>query len=251
MAERHNLDYMRLDEIQSAASNPKTHDLPGIIRSIAELGITDTIGVLDDRTGRLISGHGRREALLSLHRDGRPLPKGVDEDEDGMWLVPVLRGWASKNDAEAAAALLNSNRLSAKAGNDDRELVKLLNMLEDSSMLGLAGYDLDYLDDLNAALQETAPPPPTYRPSELGEARDYDEDDETDGNMRRTRGLDDLKDDYEASNVRVLVLSYPGDRYVWAVQQLAGLSARYGVENNSDAVLRVIAEVTGETPPDA
>uniref|UniRef100_UPI003F496758 hypothetical protein n=1 Tax=Pseudonocardia sp. CA-138482 TaxID=3240023 RepID=UPI003F496758 len=241
---------MRLDEIKGATKNPKEHDIPGIKRSIAHHGMAAPL-LYDNRTALLVGGHGTLQALRELHRDGRPAPKGTEVDEDGMWKVPVFQGYASRSDEDAAALLVALNKLSEKGGWFLPDLADVLQVLDEAGNLELAGYNLDELDDILAGLQETLPPAPPLGAA-AGEGRpEPDDADELTGQMRRTRGLDELKDDYQASNVRLLVLSYPGTRYVWAVQQLAALSERYGVDTNADAVLVLIQELTGEQPPAA
>jgi len=45
------------------------------------------------------------------------------------------------------------------------------------------------------------------------------------------------------------VLSFPGNVYVWVVNKLSHLMTEHDVESNSDAVLKVLEQVTGETAP--
>lgn len=102
--------------------------------------------VLDERTQRLVAGHGRLEALLARQKAGLPPPAGV-QVLGKTWRVPVLRGWKSKNDREAAAYLLASNRSSELGGWDDAELASLLKGLP-KELMGAAGYDVDDLNKL-------------------------------------------------------------------------------------------------------
>ncbi|MEU8356488.1 hypothetical protein AB0C27_10810 [Nonomuraea sp. NPDC048882] len=41
-------------------------------------------------------------------------PEGVKIGDDGVWLVPILRGWTSRSDAEAEAYLVAANRLTER-----------------------------------------------------------------------------------------------------------------------------------------
>ncbi|GAA5070315.1 ParB N-terminal domain-containing protein [Streptomyces similanensis] len=117
--------YVPLDTLPPALRNPKRHELELIIDSIAMHGLVE-IPVVDERTQRTLHGHGRRESLLEMCSRGMPLPSGLMIDEDGSWLVPVLRGWASKTEAEAEALAIKLNRLPGEGGWDPREFAAVL-----------------------------------------------------------------------------------------------------------------------------
>lgn len=179
------LDYVPLDDIAGTDGNPKEHDLPAVIRSIASLGYTAPV-MLDERTGRLILGNGRLAALRVIRAyvngddieeryeplfgekpvkkglsgaDGaaRP-PGGIRIDGDGRWLVPVVRGWASADDDHARAAVIADNQLTIKGGWDERALAEWLDEIGDvdADLLEVTGFSREDLDDMLAAL---APPP--------------------------------------------------------------------------------------------
>ena len=58
-------EYMTLDEMQTAERNPKGHDGPRINGAISRFGFLEQ-AVLDERTGRMVSGHGRLEQLMEM-----------------------------------------------------------------------------------------------------------------------------------------------------------------------------------------
>lgn len=151
------VDYVRLDQVKLAVRNPKLHDEEGINRSIGHFGFAE-LPLEDGRTGRLIAGHGRHEQLVQMHADGRDAPDGVRVDGDGMWLMPVIRGWSSRSDADAEAYLLASNRLTIKGGWNQVGLAEMLTELDAVDMLDLTGYGSG---DLAALLDGT--------PADVGE----------------------------------------------------------------------------------
>lgn len=103
--------YMPLAEIVAAPRNPKRHDHTGIQASIDEHGLAE-LPLLDERTGRLVAGHGRIDRLAVMHAAGQDPPDGVNVDPaSGAWLVPVIRGWSSRSDAAAEAYVIASNKL--------------------------------------------------------------------------------------------------------------------------------------------
>jgi DNA modification methylase len=150
------IEYLRLSDIRGADVNPKDHDLPGLRRSIGEYGFTEA-PLLDERTGRLVAGHGRLKDLQERRNLGAPPPEGIGVDSDGEWLIPVIRGWASETDAHARAYLTASNKLSENGGWDYDVLPDYLRGLAEQDLLPLTGFTEDEL----AALLEQGPDPDT------------------------------------------------------------------------------------------
>jgi hypothetical protein len=143
-------EYLRLDALVPAERNPKTHDLPGNVSSLNRFGAAGALAQLDERTGRMVGGHGRREALIHMKSIGDPIPKGVMVDEDGEWLIPVERGWRSANDLEAEAMIVALNQLTTAGG---WHMVSLAEILEDiattdATLLDSIGFVADDIDNL-------------------------------------------------------------------------------------------------------
>lgn len=147
--ERH-VEYMPLSTIRRASRNPKNHDGPAIRASLTRFGVAD-LPVLDERTGQLVSGHGRLDQAEDLYAAGDAPPGGVRVDPtSGEWLLPVARGWASRTDEEAEAYLVTANSLTMFGGWDERALTELLSDLADvdEDLLTLTGYSTDELANL-------------------------------------------------------------------------------------------------------
>lgn len=159
------LEPVVLDELRSALRNPKQHALEPLSASLAEHGAVEP-PALDERTGRLVAGHGRVEALRLMRERGEPPPAGVLVDEAGVWRVPVLRGWSSRDDAEAERYLARSNRLTELGGWDDSMLRELL--AEQPRDFAL---DLDWgaVKEWKLADPDDAPEPPAEPVSKLGD----------------------------------------------------------------------------------
>lgn len=143
------IEYVRLSDVPPAYRNPKDHDLPAIVASITEHGFADG-AILDERTQRLVAGHGRLEALVHMRSEGDPIPDGIEVDEDGEWLIPIQRGWASKSDAHAEAFIIQHNKLVEAGGWDGRILTQMLGDLVviDPSLFDGLGFSADELDAL-------------------------------------------------------------------------------------------------------
>lgn len=145
------VEYLPLSSLQADPRNPKAHDQDTIDASIGRFGVLDLI-VRDERTGYLISGHGRRKALTGMEKRGEGVPEGIKVDpETGEWLVPVVTGWASRTDTEAGAALIALNRTTELGGWVDEALLELLDDLAEVDDgfegVGFGDGDIDRLRD--------------------------------------------------------------------------------------------------------
>lgn len=171
MAKR-KLLYRALGELEPALANPKRHDVEAVKASVARFGFLEPI-VLDERTGRLVAGHGRVETLVALEAlGGRPewWPEEASWPPDGVtvlkgaWQVPVVAGWSSADDGEAHAAGVALNRVGEGLW-DGRELADLLTELDAGAGLAGTGYDRSDLDLLLAELAPRDASPPGEFPS--------------------------------------------------------------------------------------
>jgi len=216
----HWIDYVDPDTVPLAVRNPKDHDLGALINSLHRFGFT-TPGMLDERTGRVVIGHGRMEALTRI-RDGKgDPPKGVVVNDDGKWLVPIIRGWESRDDAHAEAYIIADNRTTEAGGWLDDVLGGMLSELAASNpeLLGSTGFDGEDLDRLlaDSAVGDLAP-----WDAEVGGVRERNDDEAETGerNSHTTaapaagREIDGDADDAPEPADEISPLSRPGDVWV-------------------------------------
>lgn len=151
MSDPRKVEYKPLSELSPDPRNPKSHSLEVIDDSIGRFGVLDPI-ILDQRTGFIVSGHGRAKALKAMEERGEAPPEGVKADPDsGEWLVPVVTGWASRTDAEAGAALIALNRATELGGWVDDALLDLLEELgEEEDGLDGVGFTLKEVEELRS-----------------------------------------------------------------------------------------------------
>lgn len=180
------IEYMSLGQIPPAERNPKAHALGLLVLSIGRFGFCEP-ALLDERTGRLVGGHGRLEAVRAIKAwregggdtggaaaaaeagyvlpdevwdefdevtggadpEGPGEPEGIAVDEAGDWSAPVVRGWSSADDDEAEALLIALNRLPEAGGWDTRGLAEILGGMDDD-LLEVAGYEPADLDAILA-----------------------------------------------------------------------------------------------------
>lgn len=154
-------EYQPIDQLVPADRNSKDHDQVALGASVASFGFVEPV-VVDERTGKLLAGHGRTDYLRTLHTTGLPVdwpegapwpPDGVVVTEDGAWHVQVVRGVASRDDEHAEAMGIALNRVGERGGWKYDILVDSLGSLRDSGLLDATGFDADYLDDLIAQTQ--------------------------------------------------------------------------------------------------
>jgi hypothetical protein len=144
MSDDRRTEYMDLDLLTEDPANPKDHDMALLGQSVGRFGFIEPM-VLDERTGYLISGHGRRASLLQMRDSGEAPPDGVLLGEQGTWLAPVARGWSSRSDTEAHAALAALNRIGEQGGWNDGALLSLLDELTgaEAGLVGVGFNDTD------------------------------------------------------------------------------------------------------------
>jgi hypothetical protein len=175
MPDPRRINYIALDDIAEAARNPKQHDLAGIQTSIARFGFVSP-AVIDERTQRLVAGHGRVFALRAMRDTGQDPPAGVRIGTAGVWMVPTLKGWSSRSDVEAEAFLVADNEWTVRGGWDNTSLGEILEELNaaDPDLLAITGFTDDDLASLVAggiggddAPAPDVPADPITRPGDL------------------------------------------------------------------------------------
>lgn len=216
------VEYMPISEIRPSPRNPKDHDLGAIHASVSRFGYVAP-AIIDDRTGRMVAGHGRLEDLRRRKASGESPPERIIE-RNGEWLMPVLRGVSFRSDEDAEGYLLADNRLSELGGWDDSKLADLLSDLAADDALEGTGYDGDDIDRLLQDLQNN-----TINAIHVSEQAQRGSDDE-------------LEAGYLNSTVRQIVLVFSVEEYQWALGILERLIATEDLDTNTDAIIRLLKE---------
>lgn len=232
------MEYMIVSELIPADHNPKDHAEEDIHASISRFGFADP-ALLDERTGKLIEGHGRVDDLLKREQAGEDPPEGIVKNAAGKYLMPVMRGWSSEDDAEAEAFLITLNHLTAKGGWHGEELYVMLDRLSDidDGLLG-TGYESADLDDLLAGLQEREigfDPTEGYSGKEGAHAE---------------ASLDERAQQYARKGIRSLVLDFKLDEFDVIAANLARFRRAKNHETNAEAVFALVTEAAAELPPE-
>lgn len=151
------LTLVPLDDLRGDPQNPKLHALPVISGSVTRFGFVEPV-VVDGRTGMIISGHGRVDALREMRKLGEDPPEGCQLAGDGGWLVPVVSGWSSADDAQASAVLVALNRAGERGGWNKAGLAEVLQAADAADLLPFTGFTAGELRRLAAE-----PPEPKDR----------------------------------------------------------------------------------------
>lgn len=154
------IEYWPLSKLPPAERNPKLHDIEEIALSLRRFGVANIVAAVDERTGRMYVGHGRKEALLLYKErveggtEGWEAPPLRVEAREGDWHVPVLRGVAFKDDVEAQAYLLADNRLTELGSWNEVDLAAILSQQSDFNGLG---WSTDAVASLQAFASMVSP----------------------------------------------------------------------------------------------
>jgi hypothetical protein len=166
------IEYVALDDVVPAVRNPKRHRTEPLTASVNRFGFVSP-ALRDERTGRLVAGHGRIDTVRDLRDSGASPPEGVRIDPvSADWLVPVIVGWASRSDAEADAYLIADNRHAELGGWDNQELAEMMSEFgSDTELLEATGYDTNALADM---IKANTPADLDSMAKELGEPQASD-----------------------------------------------------------------------------
>lgn len=149
------VEYLPLSALKPATRNPKKHVVKTVLESMGRFGYVAPM-VLDERTGRLVAGHGRLESLRRAQAKGQQPPQRIRVSY-GQWLVPVVRGVSFADDREAEAYLLADNQTTILGGWDDSELQEIIERLGETNQLEGTGFADLYQEQYGVAQDDPGP----------------------------------------------------------------------------------------------
>ena len=160
MTDKLEIEYRRLCDLKQLKGNSKKHATENTIASILELGFKDPIGYdpsLNGGKGGITEGHDRCAALLAIKKRKIDRPRGIDIDNDGEWMVPVLVGVHAKNEAQAIKySIIHNHSTIHGAGLDLATELKLFDadlLISQAEYLDEKGENLGVIGDLNSILE--------------------------------------------------------------------------------------------------
>jgi DNA modification methylase len=156
------VEYLPLSDLKPAIRNPKSHQVETVLASMERFGYVAPM-ILDERSRRLVAGHGRLESLKRAKRAGQKPPDRIRVEGD-EWLVPVVRGVTFTDDREAEAYLLADNQTTILGGWNDDELKEIIASLGAEDALAGTGFEELFAE---SELEQDDPTPLIDRAAEL------------------------------------------------------------------------------------
>lgn len=144
------IEYMPIEKLKKWLQNPKDHNLGELFQSINRFGYVAPI-LIDERSKKIVAGHGRLDSLLQMKADGQDPPERIIS-KNGSWLVPIIRGVRFNSDKEAEGYLLADNRLTEIGGWHEDVLAEILSEFAKEDKLDGMGWDAEDVDELIKAL---------------------------------------------------------------------------------------------------
>lgn len=89
--------------------NPKIHNLDAVVASIRQHGMQE-LPKFDSNVG-IKAGNGRVEALHAMEQQGGRPPRGIAQNKQGEWVMPLLVGVDAKSREAALAYAVDSNNI--------------------------------------------------------------------------------------------------------------------------------------------
>lgn len=197
-------------DLKLLPGNPRRGDVEAIARILDRFGQRKPITVRPD--GTVTAGNHTLLAARSLEWE----------------TIAAIR--IEEDDAEALAWSAADNRTAELGTYDADELVALLSEIHeaDAELLAVAGYAMEDLDDLRAAIEESAPVDIAHTDphSRYGGG-------EAEGSFTEPT-IGDRYDDYQSKGVRSVVLDYPLDEYERVAKLAAELREAWGVASTAE-----------------
>jgi len=212
-----------ISTLKKYPNNPRKGNIQVIADSLATNGQYKTITV-NKRNNEILAGNHTYEAAKSL----------------GWTELTVT--FVDVDDETAAKIVLLDNRTADMGEYENEALIKLLEELED---LEHTGYSDDDLDDLLALYEEVSTPELKGGMAVTSVAVENDGE-----NVIRKKTLEELAERYNDRATRMLILDYQNDIYVWIVEKLTAIRAEHDLVSNTEAVIKLIEDYTGETCPE-
>lgn len=138
-----------LDSIKRWEDNYRRGNIEAIAASIERFGFNGALRVWHDT---VMAGNHAHAALEKLRADGVAAPMGVI-DQGGDWLIPCI-DISHLSETEAKAFATADNRIQELGDVDNERLLAILSEVAevDVTMLNIAGFESDDLDDLRRLL---------------------------------------------------------------------------------------------------
>lgn len=224
-----------LSDLATFHRNARRGDVKAIAASLRVNGqyrpVVANIGTHTGRPNEVLAGNHTLMAARDL----------AEDPEIGTDWSKILVHWVDVDDDRANRIVLADNKTAELGDYDMTALFELVDSLGDD--LDGTGYTDEDLADLDALLQErndTITDP--FATADAGEGK-------KDDGLIDTKDVDEQKESYADTATRLVILTLPISRFVWAQEQLAKYRAVYDLESNTDALILLLEDWSGEDAP--
>lgn len=227
-------------QLHTFHKNPRQGDIPAIMASLRRhtqyKPITGNIGTHTGRPLEILAGNHTLLAFRAL----------AEADPDDAQWQKVLVHWVDVDDDMADRIVVADNQTGSLGGFDEAQLAEIVaGFSGDIDGLGFTEADVD---DLMALLEEQDLPP--VSPQDDPMANDTANPGKRDDGLINAKDMTQRRDEYaEAAQNRMVVLTMPIPSFIWAQEKLEAYREELGLETNTEAVLNLLAEWSGEEPP--
>lgn len=210
------IEYVPLDSINGWARNYKEHDIDQISESFKRFGFVNPI-IVDEKSGKIVAGHGRIDALRELKESGEEAPGNI-KIKDDEWLVPVVRGVYFKDEGEGEAYLITDNRTVEIGGKNEELLAEMLrdlaNSEKDNPLQG-TGYDQQ---DIDFMIQQANP-----------------SEEENIGKLPT-----EIYETYAGGSIKQIVLYFDAEEYEKVLERLEVIMDEEGLDSHTEVFLKML-----------
>lgn len=206
---------VKVDTLKEFEGNPRKGNVKALVESLQANGQYRPI-VVQKSTRQILAGNHLWKAAQEL----------------GWKEISVVE--LDVDDTQAKKIVAADNRLADLGVYDEQ---KLLDLLGEIDLVG-TGYVSADVDDLLAMIEEKQMP--EWKVAQT--TAQYE-------NVQKRPTLEERADRYAERTIRLLMCEYPNAQYVWVIERLTELRAEFAADSNAEAILKVIAEYTGQEIP--
>lgn len=188
-------------------NNPRKGDIELIAKSLETYGQYKPI-TINKRTNEILAGNHTYEAAKKLG-----------------W-VTIKANYIDADENTAAKIVLMDNKTSDAGGYDDKELLMLLDSLEDLDATGYTDKDLKELQELYDS------PEPELRNTVMGKT------------------MADYQETMGQRTSRIIMFDYDKPRYMWVAERLEQFRNENDLGTNTEALIKLVEKITGEAAPE-
>lgn len=220
---------VQLAELRPLEKNPRIGDVDAVARSYETFGQRKPIVArrLADGSGEILAGNHQFAAAKQLGWDS----------------IAVV--WVEDDDTTASAYAVADNSVGLLGSWDIENLLDSLTSLDDN-LLAATGFDGEDVDDFFALLQEGED---VITASVETKEHEGTAQVDADTSVKADMTYQEFLERYAQRATRGVILEFPAEEYGWVNDQFTAYRAKHGIDSNTNAVIKLLADANGVEPP--